>query len=217
MPRRKLPKSVVKRIMRYAGPPRRRRKRLNMRPHRFQRRAKKFHIDLTTNTQSEFFSAHTFALTDLINAAEIIQLFDQYKLTGIKLKFNLNVEVPSGQTGITGVPEPTYGPLLYYLIDHDDATVPANMDEIREYSATRMVRMSGQKSFSLWIKPSVLSKVYESVATSGYAPKWGVTISTDDPDVPHYGLKLAFQKPTIVNFGRVEVEPTYYFTVKNMK
>jgi len=193
--------------------PMRKRRKLHLRKHDFVRRGKPFNIPLN-NTAANFVPyAVVFRLTDLINAAEIVNLFDQYMLTGIRLWINMNVSQPN--TALA--PATLTGPIMYSLIDRDDATIPVSLDDIREYSATKMIRLRGDRSTTIWLKPSILSRVYDTAVTSGYAPKYNTWVSTESPDLPHYGWKVAFRKPFAVDMGSVEVEPIFYFSVKNMK
>lgn len=90
----------------------------------------------------------SFSLQDLTNAAEFTDLFDQYRIAGIKMRVSpvINVNTNSANTNV--IPE------IQWFRDFDDVTVPLSQNDGRQRQDTKMARLT--YPLNLYCKPSVL-------------------------------------------------------------
>lgn len=133
------------------------------------------------------YGATYFSLDQVPGYTEFTALFDQYRITRVIAHFwptALSVTNTNSSSTIVNVP-----PRIVHAIDYDDSVAPTSVNEVREYSTAR-TNYSTEK-FTRDFKPAVSRVVYEGVSSSGYSPDWDVWVSTNDPTVPHYGLKWA--------------------------
>ncbi len=112
----------------------------------------------------------------------------------------------------------TNPPRFLIVTDYDDSVVPSSLDSLRQYSTC--ISRPVTSDFSYTIKPAVSVMAYEGVSATGYSPKWDQWISTNDPSVPHYGLKWGIgQTPITGGTGQYgftrEVE--FHLEFKNSK
>lgn len=131
-------------------------------------------------------AALTMTLSGLPNYAEFTALYDQYRITGVKIRWILRRD-PTQAT--TAANKDVY-PKLAIARDHTDSNTPASAAELLEYSNSKYRQLTPDKdTYSIFVKPSVQMVSYKTAVTSGYTPKWGQWLSTADSTVPHYGLK----------------------------
>lgn len=152
----------------------------------------------------------SFALNALPNVSEFANLFDQYKITHVQLRFHLNVD-PSAQAAGSAV-----YPKLYYATDFDDANAPASFDDLRQHARLQVRVMNPNRPIVVNIKPAVTTLVYRGPTTSSYVPKWRQFIDMAQTDVPHYGLKWAIDNLTNTNYS-VKIEGRMWFTCKDVR
>lgn len=184
--------------------------------HSFKRSVLKATNISTNTTSGALLVAYNFQLADLPNSAEFTALYDQYKITGIKLDFiwrSTNIsQVETQNTQQQGAP------YMYYVIDQDDNTA-GTVNELREYSkAKRFIFDTGRRTCSVYFKPCVLSEMYLTALTTGYSPGWNRWIDCAAPTMPYYGFKAAVQQPLNGITGVAsyfDVECTYYFMMRD--
>lgn len=157
-----------------------------------------------------YLAASSFPLTGLPQVAQFQALYDQFRITHVQMRFMLRTD-PSAQAAATA----TY-PRLYYARDYNDLNLPANLNELREYSKCKIVHLKPDKTVVVNLKPAVLTEVYKTAVSTGYAPKWRQWISTADASVPHYGVKWGVDQFTNTNYW-LDVELVYWFDCKNIK
>lgn len=116
---------------------------------------------------------YSFSLSQLPNASDFTNLFDQYRLAQITVTFAPNYV----QANIP----------VYTCFDYDDASTPPSLLTLFEKETCR-VSTSDQiieRSFT----PRVLREVYATVATSGYETAIHPWIDSVNDTIPHYGFK----------------------------
>jgi len=177
--------------------------------HWFKRRGTATAVTGDGITNAKFIGLN-FTLSSMINAAEFSALFDQYKLTGIKLNFYLSRN-PANSTSVNGI-----RPRLYIVTDYDTSTAPSSFDELREYSNSKVWNFDSAKPFSYFVRPKVLNEVYRSGVSTGTAPVRPPWISTQHLDLQHFGVRMGIENIQDVDYTIV-IEPTFYFGVKNVK
>lgn len=141
-------------------------------------------LTLPTGTSTVF--GTPFMLNQLPNYTEYTALFDQYRIAAIKITF-----IPRSNSSEIGS---TMLPILYYVSDATDATLPTSTAELYEYPRLKYKQLS--KPYSLYFKPKFADAAYQG-AFSGYAVNKG-WLSTASPAVQHFGLKgvVDVQTPT---------------------
>ena len=92
-----------------------------------------------------------FRLNQLPAYQEFTDLFDQYKITYIKLRLRLNVS-PDAQTATSAV-----YPRVVYVRDHDDLVTPASVQELRQYGNCKTKVLSPNRDLIITLKPSTLN------------------------------------------------------------
>lgn len=163
-------------------------------------------------------NAYTFSLNQLPNASEFGVLFDQYKITGVKLTFT-----PALNDGILSPLNGTATALGYSrvhsVIDYDDSTAPSSEDQMLEYGSHKST--APFVTHSRYIKPKVLHEIYRSGVATAYAPRSGTYLDMVNNDVPHYGIKVWVSAPNTTagtaNSIAYKVYQTMYFTCKNTR
>lgn len=121
----------------------------------------------------------TFQLASAPNNAEFTSLFDQYKIRKVVVKF---------------YPDAILGLGYYRLktaLDFNDANTP-DAASIRENTTMRQHELLNNRGyFQRTFTPTVLSEVYNSTISTGYATsRKAPWISTAYPNIPHYALKV---------------------------
>lgn len=152
------------------------------------------------------FGYFNFSLSDLPNNGEITAMFNQYKITGVKLRFipMQGTETSPGSTNLMNA--------LAVQVDKSVRGVPASFDEIIEASNAK-VFSAAQKGFSIWIsRPLAAATIASSSAL--LTNSW---IDSDKTDAKHYGLRYAFQNGYASVYTRFMAYATYYVRVKGMK
>lgn len=153
-----------------------------------------------------------FKFSDMPNSAEFSALFDQYRITGISIKF-----IPC-QTGSDVNPNSTsiFLPNLMSVIDYTDSAVPSGINELMQYQNCKRTKIT--RTHSRYFKPRVLHDVVGQGATTGYTPKPWPFVSFGI-DVTGYGIKWGLDQIFNVSSGGFGVDRyvTYYFECKNVR
>lgn len=166
--------------------------------------------DGITNIQYANFQ---FSLSQLPNATDFTNLFDQFKINRIKVKVFLDRDYGNGVIPTGEIPR------MYYLQDADGqlSGAPASLNELREYSNCKTWQFNTGKPLTIWLRPSILNWIYRTggvtEATVPMAPRF---ISTNYADVSHAGLRVAIENLKSVN-QLLRFEATYYMTFRNAK
>lgn len=221
MPRRRSrqPARVRPHARRPRGRPRnrRRRKPLALKQHNFVERAEVEH-QLVINTEAAA-TGHfeTFSLSKMKQQSSYADIFEFYRIDKIVATFRYK----GGAAGIASVAGGANwnesNPLLYFKIDHNDITADT-LNTMKESMKTKTHMISNDKpEFSIQLKPAIQTEMYRSSVTTAYTPKWGQWIPTNDPTVPHYGLKAYAigYKSGSYDPGSIVVSYKYYVSFKN--
>ncbi len=157
-----------------------------------------------------------FALNQLPGYTDIQAVFDQYRITKVVIHHtSISQGIVQASTGANGVNVP---PTFLICTDYDDSVAPGTLDVIREYQTCQNKPVN--KNFSYTIFPQSSTMVYEGVASTGYATKYGQWLSTNDPAVPHYGVKWGINTNALTGaadaFGFTR-EVEIWFECKNSK
>jgi len=192
---------------------------LALKPHTFMERV----VDeqnLPVNGAGLFMS---FAIQDVYNATEYMRLFEYYKLQKVivtlRYKCALQVRQDSVVTTSPGTQSVNeVNPLVFFKVDHNDITADS-LATLKSSARTREKQFTNNNpKMDIVLKPALLEEAYKSSIASTYIPKWGTWLTTADPSVPHYGLKMyatASGSAGSGSYGSILVTKKYYFTLKN--
>ncbi len=149
-------------------------------------------ISVASGTAAPFMTASQFSLSQLPTFTDFTNLFDQYRINRITMRFFQ----PYQQTGtfpLYSAASQTNLPKLFLgtAIDYDDSNVPSSMDELRAYQSFRYreITNSDFRSGEVTIRPCISTEIYRTSVTTAYEPRSGVWLDTAYPDVPHYAIK----------------------------
>lgn len=154
-----------------------------------------------------------FFLSQLPNYTEFTNLYDQYKISRIKVKFiySANSQDVTTAANITALPN------LLTVVDNNDSTALTSAGDYCQYKDFRIRRMD--KPCSVYFKPQFAVAAYSGAFTS-YASKTG-WIDCASYNVKHYGLKFGvdpmFYGDGSSVTGRVQCILTYYMKFRAPK
>lgn len=124
-----------------------------------------------------------FRLDQLINSTDITNLADQYKITYAVIRLTY-------QSTSSNVGSNTIMPNLTWVQDHDDATLPASINELREHMGAKFRTFGFNKICKIGLRPRVQDTVGGSggVVTNAVVgkPMW---CNSSFPGVEHFGIK----------------------------
>jgi hypothetical protein len=139
-------------------------------------------IDIGTIIQSTAVQTGgiAFTLSSLDQASTFTSLFDQYKIAYAKVKFRpvYNMVSPNITTAVP--------PLLYTVIDYDNAAAPGSIAQMRQYNTVKETKFSVDHVRCL--QPRVATAAYIGSTPTGFANQiaW---IDCASSAVSHYGVK----------------------------
>lgn len=172
-------------------------------------------INITATSAVTQFNAYTFNLGQVVNPGDFSNLYDQFRINKLVMKFRL-INDPAGANAIYN--QGARVPRLFWYLDYDDATTPANLNEMRERAKCKMKPLSAYKPVVIKWTPSVLVSGYESAVNTMYLPKFKQWIDMADIATQHFGIKFAIdQFDDILTPFSVEIETWFYFSCKNVR
>lgn len=159
---------------------------------------------IINNTLNDTPFVTTFRLSDVPNSSEFQNLFDQYKIRGIKWK--LMVRSSDYTSGITA-------PKVMTVVDKDDGLAPTNMAEILQYQNLKTTTFG--KAHTRYFKPNIayqLGDLTTLVNMRAIGTGW---CDMANPNVPHYGIKgIITPSSAALAF---DLMVTYYLSFKNVR
>lgn len=157
--------------------------------------------------------ALSFALNGVPGYNEWNTLFDEYRISGIKITFKPNANiVDAGSSGGT----------FYYLVDRNDAIPPASEQEMLEWQGVRSFLPSVGQFRKIFFKPNVKTALAanstdSTVALVGlkYSPWIQLQGVAASQGIVHYGLKWLWGASSAPGSMRIYI--TYYIHFRNVK
>lgn len=182
--------------------------------HYFKRR---FYIDTITgdNVQNNVFRGYNFTLGLVPNVSDFTNLYDQYKIQGIRLEFRLRRNISNDSTGAVAA-DTGVRPLMYTVVDYDTSTTPASVAALREYANCKVWQFDSEKPYTRFFKPKVLNEVYRTAITTATAPMAAPWLSTTFTDAQHFGMQVAIDRLRAPQYS-IDVEGVMYLAMKNTK
>lgn len=154
-----------------------------------------------------------FALSDLPSVSDFTNLFEMYKITGVKLKFIPTQGTQANATLATSAPV-LMNPLAICVDRGYTATAPT-FNTLMENQDVRV--MSSLKPFKVWISGPKAYSPADGLTTASMINPW---IDAGQNAVHHYGLRYAFESNTgATNTTTVtfRVFATYYIKAKGVQ
>lgn len=130
-----------------------------------------------------------FALNNVNAFNEIVNLFDNYRITKVLYRW---VILRDPEQATTTANKGLF-PRINWTHDFNDSTI-ISRDAIYQRSNMREAWFSESNMKSRWftLKPAVVATIYESTIANAYAPKWKQWLDTSDNATPHFGIKYAY-------------------------
>lgn len=151
------------------------------------------------------------SLSDLSNKAAFKDLFDQYRIVGLKLRFDPQVSQIVNTTNLSPVLPDL---LMYSVLDFNDAATLSSTAKATEYQTCKITRFS--KPHIRYFKPCVVQNTTDSAANSynkTYQSPW---IATTNDLIAHLGVKVLTDPNSGSGTWRWSVSATYYIQFKNV-
>lgn len=177
---------------------------MNTGVHHFKRVAQISSI--SASDDGNVLGALEFKFDDIPNKTEFTNLFDQYRINGILVRFIPNFTGSDINPSTTAQSVPN----IWTIIDHDDAATPANLNEMMQYPNCKMTR--GQNVHKRYFRPSCLVDV-AGITTGVKFKQW---LNMANTNIPHYGLKYHVDQ-TQAEIGTWRVFVTYFFSCKGVR
>lgn len=156
-----------------------------------------------------------FALNDLPNASEFVNLFDQYRI--LKVVVKARPYLAENNTTISSITNANVTPYVHVVTDYDDATplsVVADYQQYQNYS-----RHSMGRGFTRVIYPAVAIAMYQTAVSTGYGNKRKQWIDCANSTVPHYGIKFGINGAGlgVTTSYAIDTELTYYMEFRHVR
>lgn len=190
---------------------------INRNPVRYSKEVSVGNITVASGTNS-ITTAYFFTLAGwLTNSSEFTNLFDQYRLRCVIMKFRL---IPPPEANNTPTTLQFY-PDIVATVDHDDANVPTDLDTIRQYGKCKSGILKPNSWFTYRCFPTTSMQMYRTATTTGYAPvKNSQWIDLAYTDIPYYSVKVGIDYTSLgtlaANAG-VEVRAYLTWEFKNAR
>lgn len=150
-----------------------------------------------------------YRLSDLPNHTEFTNLYDEYKICGIKHKFIFEKNSSEAGSSTTNIL-----PTLITVNDYNTASPLADENTALQYHSCKMSRLD--KVRSRYFKPTSDVTAVSSAQTASVKRQW---INTAFPDYPHHGMLAAVTTSGTGTdtLGILKVYTTYYVACRGSK
>lgn len=177
-----------------------------------------------TGAATESDNSDTFALSNVVGYTELTNLYDQYKIKSVTMKFHLisnpdRLTTPGTDPAANYLTPPNY-PKLWYYRDYDDSSA-LTLAQMREVGKAKFKILKPNSVVSIKLRPAVLTQLYRTAVTTGYSPTWVKRIDCSQSDIPHYGLKWIMESDGVTLFTNsqylLRIEYVYNLTMFNSR
>ena len=166
----------------------------------------------TANT-FQYGASMQFKLESVLDSNDFTNLYDRYKIVGVKLKFlyQSNLANSDSTTGTNALP------LISYAFDGDDASLPTGYLDLARKQYTHQKILNGNRFFSYYIKPRITKEIFNSPITTGYSSERACWLDCNSAGIPHFGVKMWINNWNSGNtkFNQLTIQPTYYLAMKD--
>jgi len=136
-----------------------------------------------------------FTLNDIPQAASYQALFDQYRITRIKVMLTYQGETGDGVYSTTVQANQSADKVLWTLVDYDDAA-PLTRGALMQYESAKMhqIGFAMNNPVTRTFVPHVAMAAYQGTF-AGYANQAMQWLDTQNANIQHYGFKCCFSSP----------------------
>lgn len=167
-------------------------------------------ITVETLMDADTFGSIVFELNDLNSYTEFSNLFEEYRITGVKLTFIWNKNSAQNDIGAITPGDSSFIPNLYLVYDPNDVSTPASIVSLLERGDVKIRRLD--RPCKMFVRPKVAASVYESGVTTAYADASKLWLSTASQAVDYYGVKWAVDAST-AGIGGIGADPIGKLTI----
>lgn len=172
---------------------------------------------ILTSVTSDTFTNQFFSLSSVPNYTEFTNLYDQYRINGVKVTLlprGNTAEITASSGASTVFQGQSTG--VFSVIDYDDTAVLSSIQQACEYQNMKMTRATQQHSRYLKPRFNLLSITNQGTGATGASQNTRGWLDCDYINVPHYGVKWAFQQNVNYNLT-YDVKIDYYLAFKNVR
>lgn len=159
--------------------------------------------------------AYQFLLNDLPQVSTFTNLYDQYKISWVKLQFipvntQVNINAAASPVSIS------YCPMAYCVIDYDDNTALSVRNDYFQYQNCQFKRMTNP--FTVSFRPHMAVAAYSGtfISYTNKMPEW---IDCNSPSVAHYGVKFGIDAgaSAMDTYAAYDCIATYWVKFRNVR
>lgn len=162
---------------------------------------------LASTYQNQF--GCTFRLSQVSSPLDFTTLYDQYKITGVKVTFMYQIS-EAGTTGAGVLPT------ILYSTDDTDAT-PPTYSALRQKQSVKQRILTANRPFSIFLRPKRAAALLNSTFTTNSIVNSSGYIDTASSTADHFGLKFSLNNlyGTTAVAAQLEMKLTYYLSFKH--
>lgn len=148
--------------------------------------------------------AMKFNMAQIINASDLTNISDKYKLlkTKVRVYFNSNQNSIQSSNSL---------PQITYMTDQDDAQIPT-ASQVREKMGAKIKYFNSKNYVEMVCYPKPVAEVYGSTLTTAYSPGRRFWIDCNNATAEHYGIKGVLQN---VNLTSTAFQVGFKFDVEH--
>lgn len=165
-------------------------KRIRQNVHRFVRTA--LFAVRTAGVATQLWN-ELFTLSILPNYTEFTNLYDFYRIRKVKWYMVPTVTENPAEASVTNYNLPT----VHTVLDYNDYNVLFTLNDLMQYRNYKAHR--GHRIVKRYFTPAVANTLYNTANTSAFGPKFKQWISTDNPNVSHYGVRYLIEGTNLSN------------------
>jgi len=159
-------------------------------------------------TPLSFASATDFSLSYLSSPGDFTNLFDVHKIWKVEITF-----IPKYNSSDFSSGGSAYGlPTIYIAEDRNDKTVPATVNELREYATCKARRFDKPVKYTCWPSLSIVGDGDANIVDSRQKDYW-----CRNAAAKANGCKWALDLPLGLETFRMDVVQKYFITCKDIK
>jgi len=160
-----------------------------------------------------------YKFNDMVGYDEFSALFENYRITKIKVTFQLinnpNSNFFPSSNNFSG----NWYPKLWYGIDHDGGA-DETLTTMKERQGIKCRILKPDSTIKVSFTPMCRTLTYKTATTDGYAPK-NIRLDMADVTVPHYGLLYLIDTngidPDDTYPFKIAMETKFYFTCSGVR
>lgn len=159
----------------------------------------------------DFGASQYFMLQDVPTYADFTNLYDRYRITGVKLK----ITYLDNNAAVNGL---SVLPVLNYAVDVDDNAVPTSESVMQQKQDVKTKVLVANKPISIYIKnPKVAAAALNSSGTFDATMVSKGYLNCAIPNTVHNGIKywISSVYSNANSQCAIRIVPTYYFSMKD--